>query len=85
MKVIFRKFRATKEIIALLPNNRWSNDGSITSYMHTGQHAGVDYTNIIRTTVPASEDEYKPLLNELVNTVGYLNLQIIKRYKHAKL
>jgi len=73
-KVIFRIWKG--EVIALFPEER-ERDGSVTSYMHIGQHSGADYDYIIRHSRPATEKKYKLLYKELVQ-VGY-NMQVCKR------
>ena len=65
-RVIFRKLGG--EVIALLPDNE-ALPGCVDSYMHTGQHGAADWL-ITRHTEPATEEEYKPLLHELIQ-VGY--------------
>lgn len=47
------------------------------SYEHIGQHGNACYPH--PQTEPASLEEYKDLLNELVNRVGYTDLRIVKR------
>lgn len=77
-KVIFRKYR-DGQIIALFPDETWNrHDGSITSYMHIGQHGAADYADVITDTCPVNEDEYRELLQELVS-IGYCNLRVIQR------
>jgi hypothetical protein len=78
-KVIFRKF-ANGEIIALFPNEK---DYMCDSYMHIGQHSDADYPLMISKTKPATEKEYKPLLDELVK-IGYDDLKIYKRKTNKK-
>ena len=74
-KVIFRKFE-NGEIIALFPENKYGD--TCMSYMHIGQHSNASYSMLIRATKPAIQDEYKPLLNELIS-IGYDDLKICKR------
>ena len=76
-KVAFRKY-ADGQIIALFPDIPWSEDGSVTSYMHVGQHGAAYYKQVIDSTTPASEEDYSALLAEL-ETIGYDNLRIVKR------
>ena len=67
VKVIFRKVKNpyTKEydVVAFFPQIE-ANYGYIMSYMHIGQHdeASVEF---YWETKKATEEEYKPLLNEL--------------------
>ena len=77
-QVQFRKFKG--EIIAVFPYEVW-NSTDVASYMHVGQHSGC-YWGINYYSKPATEQEYKPLLNEL-ESIGY-NLQVIKRRSHKK-
>ena len=70
--------RADGQIIALFPDIPWSEDGSVTSYMHVGQHGAAYYKQVIDSTTPASEEDYSALLAEL-ETIGYDNLRIVKR------
>lgn len=77
-KVIFRKYR-DGQIIALFPDETWNrHDGSITSYMHIGQHGAADYAGVITATRPAREEEYCDLLAEL-KVIGYDDLRIVQR------
>lgn len=77
--VIFRKWKDTKDIIALFPALWWDQPrGLVTSYMHLGQHYGAYYTHIIKDTVPALPSEYEPLLREL-ERLGYTDLKVRKR------
>lgn len=68
--VIFRKFREG-DIIAIFPYEI-ANPFTYTcmSYMHVGQHDGVDYNSIIGNTVPAGVEESQPLFSEL-ESIGY--------------
>ena len=68
-RAVFRKY---------FPDIPWSEDGSVTSYMHVGQHGAAYYKQVIDSTTPASEEDYSALLAEL-ETIGYDNLRIVKR------
>ena len=76
--VIFRKFKEG-DIIALFPSlpadMKYNN---CTSYMHIGQHSAASI-NIIGNTKPATQQEYKPLYDELVNIVEYDNLKVYQK------
>lgn len=63
MQVIFRKDKATKQIVAFLPECP-VNYGNIMSYMHIGQHseASIEYYH---STERPTKEEFLPLLNEL--------------------
>lgn len=76
-RVVFRKFTDDNEIIALFPDITFGY--MVQAYCHIGQHFEVNYTNIISMTKLATEDEYKPLLDELTNWVGYKDLRVVKR------
>ena len=77
-RVIFRKFKEDNEIIALFPDEIANEHNECWSYMHIGQHSPADYNGVIRSTKPAAEDEYAPLLEEL-KYVGYDDLKVCKR------
>jgi hypothetical protein len=62
IKVIFRKTPAG-EIIAFFPEIP-VNYGNIMSYMHIGQH-GEASRDFYTDTKKATENEYRPLLQEL--------------------
>lgn len=74
-KVIFRKYKSG-EIIALFPDEM--NYCFCASYMHIGQHSDAYYAYVVRNTKPATQEEYQPLLNELIS-IGYDDLKICKR------
>ena len=76
-RAVFRKY-PDGQIIALFPDIPWSEDGSVTSYMHVGQHGAAYYKQVIDSTTPAREGDYSALLEEL-ETIGYDNLRIVKR------
>jgi hypothetical protein len=75
-QVVFRKFK-DGEIIALMPHEVCDHKGSVTSYMHIGQHGGADYNHIISTTKLATPTEALPLYQEL-ESIGY-NLVVVKK------
>lgn len=78
-KVVFRKFKKDGAIIALFPEERYSrHEHTINSYMHVGQHGAADYDHVIAVSRPAGEDEYMPLLVELI-CIGYENLRVRQR------
>ena len=79
-RVVFRRY-PDGQLIALFPDIPWSGQRSeTTSYMHIGQHGAADYSHVIDTTKPATENEYTGLLNEL-KQAGYDNMRIVKRAK----
>ena len=78
-KVVFRKWNKGGEIIALFPEERWNRHNyTINSYIHVGQHGAADYDQVVAISRPAREDEYKPLLAELID-IGYDDLRVMKR------
>lgn len=82
-RVVFRTFKYWDwkgDVIALFPDQIEPN-GMVGSYEHIGQHSTADYDNVIGLSRPSTVEEYTPLLNELVNVVGYDNLRIVKRAK----
>lgn len=76
-KVVFRKWK-NGDIIALFPDDVNQHDGTVTSYMHIGQHGAADYAGVIADTFPAQENEYRDLLNEL-KAIGYTDLRVVQR------
>ena len=66
--VIFRKF-PEGDVIALFPNMIDDSEGNITSYQHVGQHSGAS-PELINKLDHATEKEYRPLADELIN-IGY--------------
>ena len=64
VKVIFRKEKSG-DVIAFFPEFK-ANYGRMVCYAHVGQHGEADI-EYYWTTKKATEDEYKPLLNELKN------------------
>lgn len=75
--VVFRKW-PDGDIIALFPDDVNPHDGTVTSYMHVGQHGAADYAGVIADTEPVCEEEYRELLVEL-KMVGYENLYPMKQ------
>lgn len=76
--VIFRKFH-NGEVIALFPNQPGTNDPhTCLSYAHVGQH-GTASVSIVADTLPASHEEYQPLMRELV-AIGYSQLVVKHRF-----
>lgn len=77
MDILFRKDRKTNEVVAFIPESI-VNYGKILSYMHIGQHseASLEY---YWETVKATEEEYKPLLEELENIVYNDDILTVKK------
>ena len=69
-RTIFRKF-PDGEVIALFPDIIAGMNGEILDYVHLGQHGQADYDYVMSITLPATPKEFKPLLDELTNQVGY--------------
>ncbi len=78
-KVVFRKLNENNDVVALFPEIIWGSSYHIAYYMHVGQHGAGDYDWFISNSTPATEQEYKPLLDELTDQVGYQNLRIMKK------
>lgn len=75
--VIFRKFH-NGEVIALFPDQPGTHEPhTCLSYMHTEQH-GVSFASL-SYTLPASPEEYQPLMRELV-AIGYSQLVVKHRF-----
>ena len=76
MKVIFLFHVANNDLFAFFPADKADNKGNFTSYSHVGQHSacGTDYVQESRL---AKEDEYIPLLNEMIYNYGYKDLEIL--------
>lgn len=75
--VVFRKFKEG-DIIALFTEDKYNeHSGLIMSYQHIGQHGSADYSCVIMKTLPAKEQEYFDLYQELTS-LGY-DLRIIKK------
>lgn len=77
--VIFRKFKEG-DIVAIFPYDI-EHGYYVNSYMHIGQHGSCDI-GIVYTTKLATEEEYKPLLNELIS-IGYDDLKVGKKIHHS--
>lgn len=76
--VVFRKFKDDGSILALFPNDQYSDRGTCYSYMHMGQHSGAEYTHCVSVTKPAKPKEYAALKKEL-ESIGY-DLDIRVKY-----
>ena len=77
MDVLFRKDKNTKEIVAFLPECP-VNYGNILCYMHIGQHSEATL-QYYWDTVKATEEEYRPLLEELENIVYNDDILTVKK------
>ena len=75
--VVFRKWKESKTIIALFPEIK-DEARYCQSYEHVGQHGPASYQNVIQDTVPATQEEYQELFDELTE-IGY-NLKVKTRH-----
>lgn len=80
--IVFRVWKAghfSHGVIALWPATDAEGDGRFCdSYAHVGQHGAADYFHVIAHTRPATWDEYRDLLNELIGR-GYTDCHVIQR------
>ncbi len=77
VKVMFRIWPATREVIALFPEiPGTTSPNTCESYMHQGQHAPATL-DLINATSPATPEEYRALHRELTS-LGY-SLQVVSR------
>ena len=78
MKIAFRKCKQGL-IDAVFLNEIHSYDYQLTCYAHTGQHSACSIDWLYQDTTPATQAEYKDLLNELTNSIGYTYLEVVNR------
>jgi hypothetical protein len=81
--VVYRKWRDTGDLLALFPTIPTDPFGYFClSYAAVGQHSGADYFGVVWATSLVTEEEAKPLAEELTR-IGY-RLRSIKRasYRH---
>ena len=85
-KVIFRKFKDTKSIIAVFPDLCYpqytSENGLVMDYMFIGQHGECDYDTVMKMTTIATPKEYD-ILKAVLEDIGY-NLEIVTRKEYEK-
>lgn len=85
MKIIFRKWNDTKDIIAFFPESYGDSDtcnwGFMMSYEHVGQHSEADYQGLISKTTLAKPEEYAPLLKELQHIYKDDILVVVKQFR----
>lgn len=81
VRVIFRAYRGTNDIVAVFPDLVADARGNVTTYEHIGQHGAGAYDTMILLTRPAKPAEYAPLRAEL-ERIGY-QLTIATR-RHAR-
>lgn len=79
-RVIFRKCKGEfkGEIVAFFPDTYNRYNGNMTCYAHIGQHSDANI-RYYWDTVKATEEEYKPLLDELTNVIGYDDLKVMQK------
>lgn len=80
-RVIFKKIPKEKEVIAFFPDSYDSSTGLMESYMHVGQHSDA-CIEFYHNCQKAKPEEYKALLDELTNIVGYDDLVIKQRMQY---
>lgn len=72
-RVVFRRY-PDGQIVALFPDVPFlpgdAGSACVSSYTHVGQHAGADYTVVMRQSRPATSDESAELQAEL-ELIGY--------------
>lgn len=79
-RVIFRKF-PDGDIIALFPSLPGdAHPSTCLSYMHIGQHSAAS-ADLATYTLPATPDEYAPLLAEL-RSIGYFPVVAQRATRH---
>ena len=80
-KVIFRKFKDTKSIIAVFPNldyPKYATKCNIMSYMFIGQHSECNYDAVMRMTTRATPKEYE-ILHHILEYIGYTVIVTTKK------
>lgn len=80
--VVFKKDKRDGEIVAILPNI--PHGLMIPMYSHFGQHSTCDYGWLLVHVTSATENEYKPLLKELMSVYRNCKLRILKRLPSYK-
>lgn len=82
-QVIFRKYKEG-DVIALFPYIIETHEGSVSCYQHVGQHGSADYDGVIKSTVPATEEEYSDLKEELESYPCPYNFEVIKKRSYNR-
>ena len=80
LDVMFRKQRG--EITAVFPSQQASRNGNLMCYAHLGQHSSCQ-VEWLRSTVPATPDDYADLLRELRGIYDGIELRVVKRRARA--
>lgn len=79
-KVIFRKWKNNRGIIALFPELPGScHPGTCMSYEHVGQHGAASLSLTHAHTTLATEQEYRDLKRELESDPYGYRLKVLKR------
>lgn len=75
-KVIFKFNKRENDLFAFFPDEVADYKGNKTSYSHIGQHSACcdAYNEESRL---ATKEEYKDLLNELIYSIGYDDLEVL--------
>lgn len=84
-RVIFRKFKDTKSIIAIFPDlgyPEYATRGNIMSYMFIGQHSECNYDIVMRMTSPVLSKECK-VLQAVLEDIGYV-LKVVTKKEYEK-
>lgn len=76
--IIFRKNNLGQITAVFLNDINHHSRLELVCYEHMGQHGGCDI-GWLYSTKPAKPSEYRNLLNELVNNIGYKDLKIKTR------
>lgn len=80
VRVVFRKHNEDKQIFALFPDEPHDWDGFYCiSYAHIGQHSAAKYTLCVNNSVPAKEEEYASLKEELESEPYNYKLRVVKK------
>ena len=87
VKVVFRKdknpYTKEYEVIAFFPEQR-VNCYNVASYMNIGQHSEASY-EFYKSTKKATEEEYKPLLDELTGIYDDCTLVVKQKLNYDDL
>jgi len=77
-KISFRKDNDGEIIAVFLNEINHHSKLELVCYAHMGQHGGCSIGWLYETR-PAKSSEYKSLLNELIHSIGYEDLEIQDR------
>lgn len=84
-EVVFRvdttkDFKGT--VFALFPHEVCDYNGNVTSYGSLDGHSAADYNHCIKTSRPATTEEYSDL-EGVLSRIGY-NLKVVKKQTYSK-